>query len=286
MQPGFNTFISPAELTGCLAEGEPVVIFDTRFALSDAEYGRRSYTKAHIPGAIYAHLDEDLSGPVNAGKTGRHPLPNPDEFAERLRSWGVHSHSQVVVYDDDNGGIAARLWHMLRWLGHDRASVLDGGWRTWIKSGGKTDSEVPVPGPGTFTPSIRTDLFISTEDVMAIRKSAGWRLLDARTADRFAGENETIDPVAGHIPGAVSASYKDTVYEDGTTLSTEELRDWFGRKLQSTPPHRAVFYCGSGVTACRGVLSMEHAGLPGSAVYAGSWSEWIQHSTEIATGPA
>ncbi len=280
----YSTFISPRELMVLIGRHENLSIFDARFSLADTEAGRRSYLSGHIPGAVYAHLDEDLSGPVQPGKTGRHPLPDPAEFANQLGRWGVGNQAMVVTYDDENGGIAARLWWMLRWLGHDRTAVLDGGWRAWLAAGGPVGKDFPSPKPVHFKPRLRENMTSSANEIMAMRKPGEFTLVDSRTADRFAGENETIDPIAGPIPGAINASYTDTVNPDGTSLSTEDLRKWFHSKLKTTSPEKTIFYCGSGVTACRNVLAMEYAGLHGSTVYPGSWSEWIHLSSDIATG--
>ena len=280
----YATFISPADLSQEIRSGNKLLIFDTRFSLSDTEFGRRSYLEAHIPDALYAHLDLDLSAPVIPRVSGRHPLPQPDFFTERLRLWGLTPETQVVVYDDDSGGIAARLWWMIRWAGHDAVAVLDGGWRAWRDFGGESSAQLPRAVKSDFIPKFLTGMDKNLGEVTAMRSDGVGLLVDSRTADRYAGENETIDPVAGHIPGAISASYKNAVHPNGTSLSESELRGYFNEILKGEDPKNVVFYCGSGVTACRNVLAMEHAGLHGSKIYPGSWSEWIQHRNEIATG--
>jgi len=276
-----KTLITPHALSQLLAGSEPPVVVDTRFSLADVEQGRRHYRRGHIPTAVYAHLDEDLSGPIIPGVTGRHPLPDPDALSARLGAWGISNARQVVAYDDADGGIAARLWWLLRWLGHDAVAVLDGGWRAWTAADLPFTTAIPAPEPADFQPALRTGQVVETQEVMAMRKDERARLVDSRTSDRFAGQNETIDPVAGHIPGAANLPYPDTARPDGSSLDPETLRSLFRKRLGNVDPGTIAFYCGSGVTAARNVLAMEHAGLPGSRLYAGSWSEWIQHSKEV-----
>jgi thiosulfate/3-mercaptopyruvate sulfurtransferase len=270
----FTTLISTAELAKHLDDPAWAIV-DCRFSLDDTERGRRDYQAAHIPGAIYAHLDEDLSSPVIAGQTGRHPLPEPGNLAQALGGWGIAGGVQVVAYDDATGGIAARLWWMLRWLGHDAVAVLDGGWAQWMKC------ELPVRGglesrpERVFEARPRPYLVVNTAAVETMSREQPEKLFDSRTADRYRGENETIDPVAGHIPGAICAPYPDNVAPDGLFLPQEILKSRFEALLGSTPADQAVFYCGSGVTAAHNLLAMAHAGLGDGRLYAGSWSEWI-----------
>lgn len=280
----YGTLISPEALLERMASDLPIAVFDTRFSLADTEQGRRDYRRAHIPGAVYAHLDEDLSGPVVGGKTGRHPLPDPLAFAERIGRWGVGNETQVVVYDDANGGIAARLWWMLRWLGHDAAAVLDGGWQAWSRAGLPQTDRIPEPAPVPFMPRIRPELSAGAEEIMALPLKHRKQVVDARTADRYAGKNETIDPIAGHIPGASNLPYQDTAHPDGRSLARKDLQTLIRSRLPGIESEQTIVYCGSGVTACRTILAMEHAGLHGARLYPGSWSEWIRRSTEIARG--
>lgn len=270
----YSTFISTATLEKHLGAADWAVV-DCRFSLDDADRGRRDYLQSHIPGAVYAHLNEDLSGPIVPGKTGRHPLPEIETFCQTLGRWGIGPGVQVVVYDDWGGAMAARLWWMLRWLGHDAVAVLDGGWPRWhrewrpVKGGNEARPE------REFTPNQRDGLVVDARQVEAIREDPDWLLLDSRSSERYRGENETIDPIAGHIPGAVSAPYANNLDEDEMIQTPEMLRSRFDALLADTPPERAVFYCGSGVSAAQNLLAMAYAGITGSKLYVGSWSEWI-----------
>jgi len=280
----YTTLISTEELSAHLEDPNWAVI-DCRFSLADTEQGRREYEQNHIAGAVYAHLDEDLSGPIIPGQTSRHPLPEVDTFAQTLSNWGVDESVQVVAYDSMDGAIAARLWWMLRWLGHQAVAVLDGGWPKWQKEGRPAHSGVETRQPRQFTPRPRPELLVDAERVMALRNDPGYRLFDARSADRYRGENETLDPVAGHIPGARSLPYGDNVAEDGTLCPVEELRARFEAQMERVPAWQVVFYCGSGVTAAHNVLAVAHAGLGEARLYPGSWSEWITDPERpVATG--
>lgn len=259
------------------------VIIDCRFDLADREAGRAAYRTGHVPGARYADLERDLSGPIVPGMTGRHPLPEVDEFVDRLRHWGVNEDSHVIAYDDHNSAFAARLWWMLRWLGHDRVSVCDGGYRAWLADGGVPTSEPPEPLRGTFTPRVRPELVWSTEQVAA--RAEDVVLLDARNLERFRGDIEPIDPVKGHVPGALCFPFVDNLDASGRFRSAEELRARFSIVVGATPPEHVVVYCGSGVTACHDILAAQHAGLGDFRLYAGSFSEWITDpSRPVATG--
>jgi thiosulfate/3-mercaptopyruvate sulfurtransferase len=270
----YTTFISTAELAQHLDDPD-WAIFDCRFSLADPERGRRDYAQAHIPGAIYAHLNEDLSGPIMPGITGRHPLPPIDALASTFSQWGIEQRVQVVAYDDSGGGMAARLWWLLRWLGHEAVAVLDGDWRTWQREDRVISSVLESRPTRSFVPQPRSDLLITTEEVESRLHGAGFRLFDSRTADRYRGENETIDPIAGHIPGAISAPYPYNLNLDGTFRSDDELRARFTALLGNTPAEHTAFYCGSGVTAAQNILVVKHVGLGDARLYAGSWSEWI-----------
>ena len=270
----YTTLISTDELAQHLTDPD-WAIFDCRFSLADPERGRRDYLQAHIPGAIYAHLNEDLSNPIIPGITGRHPLPAVDELAARFSEWGIDERVQVVAYDDSGGGMAARLWWLLHWLGHDTVAVLDGDWRKWQREGHPTHDGVALRSSRRFIPHPRSDLLISTDDVEGRLHTAGYKLFDSRTADRYRGENETIDPIAGHISGAISAPYPDNLNLDGSFRSDEELRARFTALLGDTPAEHTAFYCGSGVTAAQNILALKHVGLGDAKLYAGSWSEWI-----------
>ncbi|MCS7039120.1 MAG: sulfurtransferase [Anaerolineae bacterium] len=280
----YTTLVSPDVLAAHLDDPDWAVV-DCRFSLQDTGYGRRAYQAGHIPGAVYAHLDEDLSGPVIPGRTGRHPLPEPEVFTARLERWGIGNTTQVVAYDDAGGAYAARLWWMLRWLGHEAVAVLDGGWPAWVAAGLPQHGGTETRPPAVFTARPRPERVATAAEVLARRLDPDWRVLDARGADRFRGENETIDPVAGHIPGAVSAPYADNLTPDGRFRDAESLRRRYRALLGDVPAARAICYCGSGVTAAHDLLAMFHAGLGEGLLYPGSWSEWITDPTRpIATG--
>ncbi len=274
MQNPVNNLISADELARHLDDAEWAVV-DCRFSLDDTGRGRREYLRSHIAQAVYAHLNEDLSAPIVPGKTGRHPLPGVDELARTLSAWGIDGRVQVVVYDDAGGAIAARLWWMLRWLGHDAVAVLDGGWPAWQDAGHHLSEGLEARSPRTFEPHPRPELLVSTEEVMARLADPTWRLVDSRVPRRYRGEVEPIDPVAGRIPGAANAPHPLNVGPDGLYLSAGALRARFKDVLGDIPPERTVFYCGSGVTAARNLLAFAHAGLGDARFYAGSWSEWI-----------
>jgi thiosulfate/3-mercaptopyruvate sulfurtransferase len=255
------------------------VLVDCRFDLARPEWGRAEWRQATIPGAAYAHLDADLSGPVAAGKTGRHPLPDPDAFARRLSSWGVQDGVRVVAFDQAGGGIAARLWWMLRWLGHDAVQVLDGGWARWIAEGRRTAPGLSQPRRANFVTRPRQGRTVDASAVTSAARDPGVVLLDARGSDRFLGQNETIDPVAGHIPGAISAPFADNLSANGVMLEPGALRLHYETLLGGAPAEQAICYCGSGVTACHDILAMVQAGLPEPRLYPGSFSEWITDPT-------
>jgi thiosulfate/3-mercaptopyruvate sulfurtransferase len=272
----YTTLISAEELRGLLGQ-RGLVLVDCRFSLQDPPAGQKAHHESHLPGAVYAHLDEDLSGPVVRGKTGRHPLPELETFTRRLGAWGIEPSSQVVAYDASGGSMAGRLWWLLRWVGHQRVAVLDGGWQAWIAAGGPVESKVVPPVPRRYVPHPRPELAEDADTVrLASAGTPGQRILiDARSADRFRGENETIDPVAGHIPGAVSLPFLDNLGPSGRFKTPEELRARFGAAIGSVPLEQVVCYCGSGVTAAHNVLAIAHAGLGEARLYPGSWSEWI-----------
>jgi len=274
----YTTLISPSELAEHIDDPDWRVV-DCRFWLDDTEKGRRDYLDAHIPGAVYAHLDEDLSGEVVSGETGRHPLPYLEDFIEQLSIWGIGENVQVVAYDDRGGAMAARLWWMLRWLSHEAVAILDGGWQHWVKDGYPVSDQVPSPERLRFNPDIRPELLVTTEQVEALREDPDYVLVDSRTSERYRGENEPIDPVAGHIPGALSAPYPENIDSSGRFLPRASLRERFNSILGEVPPDRAVFYCGSGVTSVHNIIAMLHSGLGEGKLYLGSWSEWITDSS-------
>jgi thiosulfate/3-mercaptopyruvate sulfurtransferase len=279
-----STVVSTAEVAGHLDDSQWAIV-DCRFSLGDTGRGRRDYDRAHIPGAVYAHLDEDLSGIIKAGITGRHPLPEPETFARTLGDWGIGSGVQVVAYDDAGGAFASRLWWMLGWLGHDSVAVLDGGWPLWVQEG-RPVREGPESRPlHNLEPRPRAEWVVDSDAVAAGLNDPDQLLFDSRSADRYRGENETIDPVAGHIPGAVSAPYLDNLDANGLFRSKEELGARFESLLAGKPAGEAVFYCGSGVSAAHNLLAMAHSGMEPARLYAGSWSEWITNPSRPIIGP-
>lgn len=259
-------------------------IVDCRFSLSEPAAGRAEYGRAHIPGAVYADLDRDLSAPIDSA-SGRHPLPQVDLLHARLGEWGVDETRQVVVYDTGDGAIASRLWWLLRYLGHDAVVVLDGGWQAWIEQDGPTESGCHAAEQRTFTQRASAFTWVSTPELSDLLAHDSVVLVDARSPDRFRGDAEPIDPVAGHVPGAINHPYTDNILPSGRMRSVDSLRAMWVRRLAGRAPSEVVHMCGSGVTACHNLLAMELAGLPGSRLYPGSWSEWIRDPARpVATG--
>lgn len=280
-----SLLVSAAELSAHVDDTDWRV-FDCRHDLRDLAYGEKAYAKGHIPGAVFMHLDRDLSGPQN-GKNGRHPLPDPAVFAAKMAACGVGPQTQVVVYDNEGNAFAARLWWMLRWIGHEKVAVLDGGLAAWRRAKLPDDAAVPSYAPAAELP-VRVQGGIVDIDYVQVRLGQPeMLLLDARSEERFAGQNETIDPVGGHIPGAINRFFFDNLDDAGVYFkSAAELREEFDTLLAGRPPAAVVQQCGSGVTACHNILAMEVAGLPGSVLYPGSWSEWCADPARpIVTGP-
>ena len=277
--------ITPQQLAERL--GSPkLVILDCRFALEDVDYGQRSYAEGHIAGAHFADLERDLSGPVSKGKTGRHPLPDPQRLVERLREWGLDNDSEVLLYDDGPGAFAARAWWLLAWLGkRTGVAILDGGLKAWHTAGQPLSLDAPARYEGTFNGEPDAKLLIDAEHLATELASPKLTLIDARALPRFRGDVEPIDPVAGHIPGAQCAAFTDNLGEDGRFLAPEQLRQRFAEKLAGRSPEHLVAYCGSGVTACHNLFALALAGYPLGRLYAGSWSEWINDPAhQVATG--
>lgn len=254
-------------------EGD-LLLLDCRHSLTDAEAGPKAYEGGHIPGAVHAHVDQDLSGPVTA-QTGRHPLPSLESFQDRLQSWGLTPETQVVAYDDMGGAFAARAWWLLRHHGHDKVAVLDGGLSAYDQAGAKLTREIPKRERSTYNLSQGRLPMIQTPDLEREVPVKTGRLLDARDPERFRGEVEPIDPVAGHIPGAVNVPFKWNLTKEGRFRDADELRALYESVLGSRDPRETAVYCGSGVTAVHNILAMEVAGLKGVALYPGSWSEWV-----------
>jgi thiosulfate/3-mercaptopyruvate sulfurtransferase len=261
-----STLVSTGELAANLAKWR---VFDCRHDLAKPELGEQQYREGHIQGALFAHLERDLSG-KKTGRNGRHPLPDPQDFEKWLEKTGLTPKDQVVCYDAGPGSMAARLWWMLRWIGHDKVAVLDGGLGKWTREGRPVSVDVPIFTPLNYPLKVRQALAV---DVHGVEKSKAL-LLDARAPARYRGEQEPIDPVAGRIPGARNRFNMDNVSAQGTFKPAEELKKDFESVLQGKSPSEVVHYCGSGVSACHNLLAMEVAGLKGGKLYAGSWSEW------------
>lgn len=260
------------------------VILDCRFTLTDTEGGRRAYEKAHIPGARYVHLDDDLAAPVG-DTTGRHPLPDPHVLTEKLCQWGVGVNKQVVVYDDSFGAMAVRLWWLLRWLGHPGVALLDGGYPKWLREKRPVDAAVPAPNPEVCACLPEPTQIVDADDVLHASRSGEQLIIDSRPDRRFSGESEPLDLVAGHVPGAINYPFDENLDVDGTFLPPETLRENYQALLNGRPAWQVIHMCGSGVTTCHNILAMEIAGLPGSRLYPGSWSEWITDpGRPVATG--
>ncbi len=267
-----------------LGAAPDIVIFDCRFNLSDPGWGERAYRAGHLPGARFADLDRDLSSPIGPA-SGRHPLPDAAGLARKLGNWGVDRSVQVAVYDDAGGAFAVRLWWLLRWLGHPAVALLDGGLQAWLAMGGDLTADLPQPQSRRFEPQVNDAAWVTSAALVAGLAANRFQVIDARAPVRFRGEAEPIDPVAGHIPGAVNLPLQDNLTADGRFLSPEQLRARFLPALGERSPDAAVHACGSGVNACHNLLAMEIAGLCGSKLYAGSWSEWIRDPQRpVATG--
>lgn len=273
--PQFATLISAAELMP-LTDHPQVVILDARFTLDDEDWGQRAFAEGHIPGAQQADLAVHLAGEIIPGVTGRRPFPDPEVFAQTLGAWGIDDSVQVVAYDAEGGLMAAsRLWLMLRWMGHDRVAVLDGGLAAWLEAGGELTSQVRARPARTFQLRLRPDLLAEVDEVDEVRRLAPTRVFDSRGEEGYHGRGHYYDPVRGHIAGAGLADRAATVEADGHLRPAEDLRDHYRSLIGELDPQEVIFYCGSGVTAAQNVLAMEHAGLHGSRMYVGSWSEWI-----------
>jgi thiosulfate/3-mercaptopyruvate sulfurtransferase len=271
----FKTLIDVDSLRNLL--GEPrLAVVDCRFDLMKPEAGRQAYLTAHIPGARYADLNRDLSAPIGP-HTGRHPLPSPGAFAAWLGTIGIGNDTQVIAYDEGNGSMAARLWWMLRWLGHGAVAVLDGGFQAWAGHGGALEAGEPAgPHLEHFAPVVDLNAVLTTAELERALRDPKTLLVDARAPERFAGTVEPIDPVAGHIPGAVNHPFTANLGPDGGFLAAGELGHRWQARLQGADAGNLVAMCGSGVTACHNLLSLEVAGISGGKLYAGSWSEWIR----------
>ena len=265
----YETLVTPGHLADHLGDPQWVVV-DCRFTLADPDAGQAAYLQSHIPGARYAQIDEVLTKPPYLDR-GRHPLPAPDVMMRRFGDLGISNASQVVAYDDAGGSVAARLWWMLHYLGHQAAAVLDGGWQAWLQAGLPVSSQPPMPGKANFRGVPRPGWLVVAGDVPKISL-----LVDSRAPERYHGEVEDYDPVRGHIPGAVNYHFARNLDSEGRFLPPDELRALFAALHGETPPGEVTYYCGSGVTACHNLLAQAVAGLPPGRLYAGSWSDWIR----------
>lgn len=262
-----------------------ILVLDCGFELTDPRAGRRHYDAGHLPGAFYVHLEDILSGP-RTGRNGRHPLPDPDALARALAALGMNAATQVIAYDNAGGMYAARLWWLLRWIGHAAVAVLDGGESAWKAAGRPMTTDTPAPRPpGSLTARAGARPTLDYPQLRQALASGARLVLDARAPDRYRGENETLDAVGGHIPGARNRFFRDNLDADGRFLPPAALRAGFLTHLDGRAPDAVVCQCGSGVTACHNLLALEIAGLPGAALYPGSWSEWsAQPGAPVARG--
>lgn len=266
----YTTVISTDALASQLDE---FVIVDCRYDLKDESWGAGQYRAGHIPGAVYASLSHDLAGPAT-GRNGRHPIPTAEAMQATFGRLGIGPDTQVVMYDQDTGMWASRMWWMLRYMGHDAAAVLDGGWAKWTREGRPVRTGEETRPRVTFTGRPRPEFRVDLRDVEKRLGDPSMLLVDARAPERFEGRTEPLDRLPGHIPGAVNHFYKSNMAPDGTLLPPEALREQFESLLSGHSADEAVMYCGSGVSACHNLLAMEHAGLHGTRLYPGSWSEW------------
>jgi thiosulfate/3-mercaptopyruvate sulfurtransferase len=279
----YTTLISTEALAGRLSDPDWLVA-DCRFELSDPKAGAWAWREGHIPGAIHADLERDLSAPVTA-KTGRHPLPPVAGLEATFSRFGISDRTQVVAYDAGGGAYASRLWWMLRWLGHDAVAVLDGGFAAWLAEGRAVTREEAARRPARFVARPRPQMLCAAEEIPGLLAGGG-ALIDVRGAERFRGEVEPLDTVAGHVPGAVNLPYLGNLRPDGRFLAPAALAARLREHAGVEAGRAAVFMCGSGVTACQGLLALESAGISGGRLYAGSWSEWIRDpSRPVARGP-
>ena len=281
----FTTFVDPRDLLPHLGDPNWAVV-DCRFKLDDTEAGRRAYLDAHIPGAIYADLDRDLSG-RKTGRNGRHPLPDPDTLRRAFSAMGISESTQVIAYDDMNGGLAAaRAWWLLRYVGHRFAAVLNGSWQSWVAAQYPVRSGEESREAAQFIGHPHPQMIVGADSVSSLAASPDWAIIDSRSAVRYRGDEEPLDPIAGHIPGARNYDWQNNFDSSGRLLPPDQLREQMQKILGGAPPEQAVYYCGSGVTSAFNVLVMEAVGLTGAKLYPGSWSEWCSDPARpIATGP-
>jgi len=279
----FTTLVTPEQLQAHLFDVDWCVV-DCRHDLADVALGFREFRAGHIPGATFAHLEEDLAGEITPA-TGRHPLPVREHLEAIFREWGISNDTQIVAYDAQGGQFAGRLWWLARWLGHEKVALLDGGWQAWLAATNWSSIEEPDRDEGKFVAGSPLVPVADADRVLATCGDPATVLLDARAPERYEGRVEPIDPVAGHIPGALNRFWQSNL-EHGRFKSAQQLRREFEAILAGRAPAQLIHHCGSGVTAAHNVLAMQIAGLPGSALYPGSWSEWIRDPRRpVATGP-
>jgi thiosulfate/3-mercaptopyruvate sulfurtransferase len=281
----YTTLIDTADVARHIGDSTCALV-DCRFALEDTAWGEREYEARHIPGAVYAHLDRDLSGP-KTGRNGRHPLPAPDLLADTFSRLGIDADVQVVAYGWQTDMFPTRLWWLLRWLGHDEVAVLDGGFEKWIAERRPVSSGVETRGRRQFAGKPRQDMTVDATGVAKAVRTPGARVVDARAPERYRGDVEPLDKAAGHIPGATNYFFKENLDSHGLFLKPEALRRAFDAALGQVDAAQVLCYCGSGVSACHNLLALEHAGLHGAKLYPGSWSEWSSDpSRPVETGNA
>ena len=267
-----------------MIDNPSVRVIDCRFNLANPGAGQQAWEEGHIPGAVYAHLDNDLSGEKST-RSGRHPIPDKQQLVAHFRDWGINNDTQIVAYDAMGGAMASRLWWLARWLGHENVAVLDGGLPAWQSSGAELDDDVPEYAQGSFEAAASLTSNIDVADLQEMLKQDSVVLIDARDAARFRGEKDEIDAVAGHVPGALNHFFMQSMTENGFFKTPVELRAGFDRYTKEPGRRKIVHMCGSGVTACHNMLAMQHAGIATDLLYIGSWSEWIQDANRpVARG--
>jgi len=269
----YKTIISIDDLKNNL-NNDDFLIFDSRCDIKDSGYGIDSYTEGHIPNSIFVDVDTDLASEKRPG-TGRHPLPDPNTFSEKLSHWGMSNNKQVVVYDDAGGAFAGRLWWMLKWLGHEAVAVLDGGLNSWVKGGNKLVTTPTVFEKAHFEPRVQENMIATVEDVEEAQFKMNTILLDARSKERYQGINDPVDPIAGHVPGAISHPLGTNLDKTAKFRRKEDLQHNFNKISNDMKDKEIISMCGSGITACHNILALEIIGIRDVKLYVGSWSEWI-----------
>jgi thiosulfate/3-mercaptopyruvate sulfurtransferase len=278
----YKTIISSDILKNNI-DNKDFIIFDCRCDVKDSAYGIQAYTEGHIPNSIFVDIDSDLASEKTV-TSGRHPLPDADTLSEKLSQWGLNSSKQAVVYDDAGGAFAGRMWWVLKWLGHTNVAVLDGALGGWMASGGKLTDGNTVFERSVFTSNTQDDMYVSINDVEDAQYKMDKLIIDARSKERYLGIKDPVDPIAGHVPGAISYPLGQNLDKKGHFKSAEELKHSFSKLIGETESSDIISMCGSGITACHNILALEIAGIRGIKLYVGSWSEWIMDkSRPIAT---